>query len=144
MAKRARGSTTRPGQRAPLQRAPGSRPAGAPAARPTGQIAPASPTLPAARPATLTEEEAARAAELEAKILADERAAEESARRGRATTRRGSTDPVARPGALGVRAAEEYGYVVRDVRRIAVIGGALIAVLLAIWAFVQATGTGAL
>lgn len=103
-----------------------------------------SPVLPVARPATLTEEEASRAAELEAKILADERAAEEAARRSRTTARRVSADPVARPGALGVRAAQEYGYVVRDVRRIAVIGGVLIAVLLAIWVAIQTTGAGAL
>ena len=41
---------------------------------------------------------------------------------------------------LAASAAAEYGYVARDVRRIALIGGSLIALLFAGWAVVQATG----
>jgi hypothetical protein len=46
-----------------------------------------------------------------------------------------------RAGSIAVRASEEYGYVSRDVRRIALIGGSLVAVLVGFWAIVQATGT---
>ena len=79
MAKRARG-TTRPGQRAPLQRSTA-------AARPPLAVPPlASPVAP--RPATLTDEEAARAAEIEARLVAAERSAEEAARRQTSGRRR--------------------------------------------------------
>jgi hypothetical protein len=85
-----------------------------------------------ARPAgSVTAEEEARAAQLEAAIVAEEKAVE-AARRAR--------DRIARPnelsGRLGnasvplaVRAAEEYAYVRRDVRRIAIVGGSLLAIL---------------
>ena len=110
MAKRVRGSSTRPGQRAPLQR------------RPTSAAAPvsASATAPAPRPATLTDDEERRAAELEAQIVADERSAED----------------------LAVRAAEEYAYVGRDVKRITLIGGSLILIMLALWVVAHAMGAG--
>src|SRR4051794_33833283 len=73
MAKRARGSTTtRPGQRRPLQRT---------TARPAATVVPAAPIAP--RPSTLTDAEEARAAELEAAIVAEERRAEETKRRAR-------------------------------------------------------------
>jgi hypothetical protein len=131
MAKRARGSSTRPGQRARTQR-PGPRPS---------PIAPA----PTPRPATLTPQEEARAAELEAEIVAEERAAEASLRRTRDRSRR-ETVPAAptRPGSLAVRASEEYDYVVRDVRRIALIGGSLVIILIALWAVMHLTGATAL
>src|SRR6476660_9973739 len=82
MAKRVRGSSTRPGQRAPLQR------------RPTSAAAPvsASTVAPAPRPASLTDEEARRAAELEAQIGAEERSAEDTRKRGTDRTRRPDTD----------------------------------------------------
>lgn len=128
MAKRARGTSTRPGQRAPLQRK-----------------APITPRLgsPVAPPAIgLTPGEEARAAELESEILLHERAADRAAvaTREREATRTVS-EPRGRSGSIAVRAAEEYGYVSRDVRRIVTIGGSLILVLLAIWIFTQATGT---
>ena len=131
MAKRARGSSTRPGQRARTQRT-GPRPSA---------IAPAA----APRPATLTPQEEARAAELEAQIVAEERAAEASLRRTRDRSRR-ETEAVApiRPGSLAVRSGEEYGYVVRDVRRIALIGGSLVVILIALWAIMHLTGATAL
>lgn len=132
MAKRARGSTIRPGQRAPLQRS-GSRPSAT------------APAVPAPRPATLTAEEEARAAELEAQILADEQAAAQAAaRRTRERSRRESGEPVARASAapLVVRASEEYAYVGRDVRRIAIIGAVQMLLLAILWAAIQATGFG--
>jgi hypothetical protein len=44
---------------------------------------------------------------------------------GRARTRDGSV--------LAARAAEEYAYVVRDVRRIVQVGGGLVVVMLVLW-----------
>jgi hypothetical protein len=113
MAKRSR-TGGRPGQRRPMQRTVPRSPA--PSARPPGSVTP---------------EEEARAAELEAAILAEERAAEQFRRgpdRGRRTTEGAIYSSVP----LAIRAAEEYGYVRRDVRRIAVLGGGLIAVLILI------------
>jgi hypothetical protein len=132
MAKRVRGSSSRPGQRTRLQRT-GPRPA--PAAAATPAVAP--------RPTGLTPEEEARAAELEAGIVAEERAAEEALRRSRDRGRRADEVPVAaRAGSIEARAAAEYGYVVRDVRRVAIIGGSLIAVMVGLWAIVEVTGIG--
>ncbi len=112
MAKRSR-TGGRPGQRRPMQRT-AARPAGARPARPAGSV---------------THEEEARAAELEAAILAEEKVAEDARRareRGKRTVEGGaiySSVP------LATRAAEEYGYVRRDVRRIAVVGGSLLGIL---------------
>ncbi|HLO36785.1 MAG TPA: hypothetical protein VK194_11910, partial [Candidatus Deferrimicrobium sp.] len=82
-----------------------------------------------------TREEEARAAELEAAIVAEEKAAEES-RQARDRVRRPSPDAIDSVGGvrytsvpLAVRAADEYGYVKRDIRRIAIVGGFLIAIL---------------
>jgi hypothetical protein len=131
MAKRARGSTTRPGQRAPLQRGPS-------APRPSATVAPAAP-----RPATLTDEEEARAAALEAQIVAEEKAAEEASRRNRDRSRRSSeVEPVARGGSIAARATQEYAYVARDVRRILLIGGSLVGLLVGLWVVVEVTGAG--
>jgi hypothetical protein len=130
MAKRVRGTTSRPGQRAPLQRGTAARP-------------PLASPVPAARPATLTDEEEARAAELEARILAAERSEEEAARRrdrGRRTAIEGQTP--GRAGSIALRAADEYAYVSRDLRRILLIGGSLLAILIGIWIVVQLTGGG--
>ena len=131
MAKRARGSSTRPGQRPPLQRSTPGRPS--PATGPSGSTT-------VVRPATLTSDEEARAAALEAQIVAEEKAAERAARQTREARRTGSAQTVAR-GSIALRAAEEYAYVSRDLRRIAVIGGTLLAVLIGIWAILEATGT---
>lgn len=130
MAKRARGSSTRPGQRAPLQR--------------SGSTRPTETTSSATvKPPTLTAEEEARAAALEAQIVAEEKAAETQTRRERERAKRATaSEPVTRGGTIAMRASEEYGYVMRDVRRIVTIGGGLIAVLIGIWAVVQATGIG--
>lgn len=132
MAKRTRGSSIRPGQRARLQRSATTRPT---ASEPT--------TVASPRPVTLTAEEEARAAALEAEILAEEKAATDAARRTRERSRRGPTEGVStRTGSIAVRAADEYAYVVRDVRRIAVIGGSMVALLLGLWVVVETTGIG--
>jgi hypothetical protein len=131
MAKRVRGSTSRPGQRPPLQRQ-GPRPA---------TTRPVAITEPAVRPDALTDEEEARAAQLEAAIVAEEKQAEAAARRSRVVR---TAEPTAvRPGSLEVSAAEEYAYVARDVRRIALVGGSLILILLALWAIAHVAGFGA-
>lgn len=110
---------------------PAARPA--PATRPGG-----STSAPATRPATLTPEEEARAAELEAAILVEERQAEVG-RRARAE-RTTSAAPLRATSPLAVAAANEYAYVARDVRRVALVGGSLVGFLLLLWAAVQVTG----
>lgn len=128
MAKRSRGSV-RPGQRRPTARRTSTRPA--------------AEAAPAPRPATgLTEAEAQRAAELEAQMLAEERAANEAARRGRERARQRVEVGPRSTGSLAHTAAEEYAYVARDVKRIARIAIGLVAVLVALWVFVTATGFG--
>ncbi|MFL5674608.1 MAG: hypothetical protein ACJ779_06360 [Chloroflexota bacterium] len=127
MAKRSRGTASRPGQRPPLQRqAP--RPAAPPA------------TTVVARPAGLTDEEEARAAALEAAIVAEERQADAASKRAR-TPR---PEPVSRVSTLEISAADEYAYVARDVRRIAIVGGSLVGFLLILWAIAHFTGMGPL
>jgi hypothetical protein len=134
MAKRARGTTTRPGQRRPIQR-PAARP-GSSSVR-AASTAPSTPEVAAAPPDTLTAEEEARAAQLEAAIVAQERQAEASQRR----PQRGAAEAVARSSSpLAVAAANEYAYVARDVRRLAIVGGSLVGLLLALWVVVQVTG----
>ena len=134
MAKRSRGSTSRPGQRPPLQRQ-----AARPANRPTSAATPAAASVAASRPNTLTDAEEARAAELEAAILAEEKAAE-AARKRSTTSRSADAAPVRAGSSLEVAAAQEYAYVARDVRRIAIVGGGLILVLFGIWLVVHLTG----
>jgi hypothetical protein len=134
MAKRARGTTTRPGQRRPMQR-PAARPA-SPGARPSSTVGAGSAVTQ--RPTSLTPEEEARAAELEAAIVAEERQAEE-ARRSRAQ-RTNPDAPVRSSSPLAVAAASEYAYVARDVRRVAIVGGTLVGLLLALWIVTQVTG----
>jgi hypothetical protein len=121
MAKRRRGGA-RPGQRAPLQRS---------------QSAPKPPAKPASAPAragSLSSDELDRAAELEAQIVAEERAAAGSAARGRDRRRDGSPASRSRSvGSLTVVAEEEYRYVVRDLRKIAVVFAGIFGLLLASW-----------
>jgi hypothetical protein len=124
MAKRARGTTTRPGQRRPMQR---------PAARPTAPVPRIAP-----RATTLTADEEARAAELEAAIVAEEQAIAETARRAR--PQRPTADAPSRSfSSLAVAAGNEYAYVARDIRRIVTVGGPLIGILAALWVVVQVT-----
>jgi hypothetical protein len=135
MAKRARGSH-RPGQRAPLQRTtrPGTPPV--PSTATTSASAAVAP-----RPAELTPQEEARAAELEAQIVAEEKAADDSRRRSNDRGRGRTGEPVPRS-TLAVSAAEEYAYVGRDVRRISLIGGSLIILMVVLAAISHATGAG--
>jgi hypothetical protein len=129
MAKRVRGSSTRPGQRSRLQR--GS----TPRARVSSE--------PPPPPTSLTPAEEARAAELEAQIVAAERASEVKVDRSRERSRRPiETEGRIRTGSIALRASQEYAYVSRDIRRIVVIGGSLIAFLIGLWAVIQATGVG--
>ena len=97
---------------------------------------------PPVRPATLTAEEEARAAQLEAQIVAEEKTAETAARRDRDRARRGAPEPVVRSGTIASRAQAEYGYVMRDVRKIVTIGGGLIVLLIGLWVVLTATGAG--
>ena len=131
MAKRVRGTTSRPGQRPPLQRGASTRPATQPVAV----------TAPAVRPDTLTDEEEARAAELEAAIVAEEKQAEAATKR---TQTARTVEPAARASSLEVSAAEEYAYVARDVRRITIVGGSLILILLGLWVIAHVAGLGPL
>jgi len=128
MAKRSRGHTSRPGQRPPLQRQ---------APRPT---TPAAAAAVVARPTGLTDEEEARAAQLEAAIVAEERQAETATKNARAPR----PEPFARTSSLEVSAAEEYAYVARDVRRIALVGGSLVIFLLILWLVSHFLGMGPL
>lgn len=124
MAKRSRGS--RPGQRRPTQR--------------SGQRPVAATTPPAPRPAgSLTPEEEARAAELEAQIVAQERAADQSRSRDRSRSNGADASRVrTREGSLlATRAAEEYQYVVRDVRRIVQVGGGLMVLMFVLWLLIE-------
>ncbi|HEY7969947.1 MAG TPA: hypothetical protein VID95_08120 [Candidatus Limnocylindrales bacterium] len=121
MAKRSR-LAGRPGQRRPLQRT---------ALRPAGSAPVAPPP-----PAFITPEEEARAAELEAQIVAEEQAASDARQRTRA--RRDDGEAVAYSGTIAARASDEYRYVSRDLRRIAVVGGFLIAVMVVLEILVNA------
>jgi hypothetical protein len=115
---------------------PAARPA-SPAPRPSATTSTGTDVAPI-RPASLTPEEEARAAELEAAIVAEERQAEQS-RRGR--SQRAVAEPVVRSGSsLAVAAANEYAYVARDVRRVTIVGGSLFGLLIALWVVVQVTG----
>ncbi len=130
MAKRVRGGSTRPGQRRRLQRSTAPR---------TDAVTPTS-----APSTSLTASEEARAAELEAQILAAEKAGAAGAavstqNRGR---RAAETDARPRSGSIAVRASEEYAYVSRDIRRIVIIGGSLVVFLLILWFVTQSTGIG--
>ncbi len=125
MAKRARG-TTRPGQRRPIQRV----------ARPTPGVAQIVPP-----PEGLSQAEVARAAVLEAELVASERVEHAPA------SRRTETAPPfrRRPGGvsrLALEAAEEYRYVARDVRRIALIGGSMFGILAVLYVLLALAGVG--
>jgi hypothetical protein len=133
MAKRTRG-TSRPGQRRPIQR---------PTTRPETSRTVGTGTS-AARPSALTPDEEARAAALEARIVDEERAAETQQRRNRDRGRRAADVEVGTrtTGSFAVRAADEYQYVVRDVRRIVIVAAALLVVLIALWVVLGASGAG--
>jgi len=113
MVKRARGSV-RPGQRRPIDR------------RPAAPVTGGGTTAP--RPTGLSDAELARAAELEAQLLAEERAAE-------AARKRTSDRPAAREiaGTRTIAFEDEYAYVARDLRDIVRIAVLLLAILFALY-----------
>jgi hypothetical protein len=78
----------------------------------------------------LTEAEAARAAELEAQLVAEERAAENARAR---TQPRAKAMGRSAPSSLELRAEVEYAYVARDVKDIVRIASLLFAVLFGLW-----------
>jgi hypothetical protein len=113
MTKRARG-TSRPGQRRPTQRV-GTRPA-----RPSASVEPTvAPASYAETPATAADGTGATA------TPAVEARTTESLRPRRAS------------GAFTASAAQEYAYVVKDVRRIAVVAGSLFAVMLVLFVLID-------
>lgn len=133
MAKRSRGSA-RPGQLAPSRRTPAQPRAARPAA--------ATPPATVRPTGSLTDAEEARAAELEAQILAEERAAEAARRRGRPKNRGGELVAAGGRGEslIAVTASREYEYVRKDLRRIALQTGALAAVLIVLWVLIEVLG----
>jgi hypothetical protein len=132
MAKRQRGGA-RPGQRTPLQR--GGRPAPAPTTRP------AAPPKPAGG---LSDDELARAAELEAAIVAEEqRATTATAPRGRDRRRTSAITPSARSrsaASLEAIAEDEYRYVVTDLRKIVAVFALVFGLLVLSWVLIVVTG----
>jgi hypothetical protein len=84
-----------------------------------------------ARSAGLTEAELERAAELEAEATARERAAIAESIRRRSRSHHPEANLLAGDvnAPLSVRAAHEYAYVARDVRRIVLTGGLMVAIL---------------
>ena len=134
MAKRTRGGS-RPGQRRPLRRS----------SHPARPSTPEPAAAPVPRPTSLTAEEEARAGELEAQIVAEERQAEQAQKRARDRQRGGEREAVVRSSVpLSVREAEEYAYVARDVRRIATIAFGLLAIMVGLWIALQVSGVGAI
>jgi hypothetical protein len=87
----------------------------------------------------LTADEMARAAELEAEIVAQERAAATDLRRAKVRATREATayDPNV---PLRVRASHEYAYVARDVRRIGLTGGLMIVILIVLHFVINVAG----
>ena len=122
MAKRSR-SAGRPAGRRPAAKTSGSI-----AGRPVAAPMPAPVITPAS--SALTDAELERAAALEAEIAARERAAIAANARRRAIGRHADPEAIGDVNApLSVRAAHEYAYVARDVRRILVTGGLMVAIL---------------
>jgi hypothetical protein len=135
MAKRQRGST-RPGQRPPAKSMTG---------RPTAATSPA--PVPQRPTGTLTDEELARAADIEARIVDEERRANASLARSRDRRRSGAVEVPARGrsravSTLAVVAADEYTYVQRDLRRIAIVFIGIFAILFAAFFVSQIAGIG--
>jgi len=96
--------------------------------------------LPRATSSHLTADELRRAEELQDQLAAQERAAlaEQIRRQNRARTGQAYADDVNAP--LKVRAAHEYAYVARDVRRIIVTGGIMLAILAALAILINGLG----
>ena len=137
MAKR----TRYPGR--PVAKPGAKRPGTGPATRPGSS--PATRTSEGSRIGGLTEAEVERAAQIEKELVAREQAAiAENARRRARTSGRvdvSLTGDAGQP--LSVRAAHEYAYVARDVKRIVVTGSVMMGILAAIWVIVNLGGVAA-
>lgn len=120
----------------------------APATRPTSAAdAPIPFDLPDDEPvratsSSLTEAEMRRAEELEAEATRKEKAAIAEQLRKRARAEAAAEGPyVADPNQpLSVRAAHEYAYVARDVKRIALTGGLMLAILAVLHVLINVLG----
>ena len=131
------GSPERHGQAYPRHRAARASDARDPA--PSARLSSSPGSVVARPPTSLTADEEARAAELEAKIVAEEQLAEDALRRTRDRAREAPV-VVARTREavpLAVRAADEYAYVRRDVFRIARIGGLLVGILAMLYVLIN-------
>ena len=100
---------------------------------PLDNLTSADDDMPVQSSASLTETELRRAEELEAELAARERAAiAESLRRRARGEERALGGPADHNAPLSVRAAHEYAYVARDVKRIAATAALMIGILAAL------------
>lgn len=118
-------------------------------ARPPVRPSPADAPIPADLPddepilasgSSLTEAEIARAAELEAESNARERAAIAESLRRRSRTEERDFTPGDLNAPLSVRAAHEYAYVARDVKRIALTASLMIGILAVLYVLTNVLG----
>jgi len=130
MAKRVRGSV-RPGQRRPAGRRSSSS-----SAKSASSTSGAASAERAPKPSGLSEAEVARAAEIEAQLLAEEKAAEDARSKSR---QRAATREMISSGPSGslARAEAEYAYVARDVRDIVRIAALELAILFGLWILID-------
>jgi hypothetical protein len=139
MAKRVRGSS-RPGRRRPRDRRAAPSAPSAPSAQPPTDTsradASAAPGAAPARTGGLTDAELERAAQLEAAMVAEERAAEASRKRSqeRLTAAREQSGP------RDMNMAQEYAYVSRDLRDIGRIAVVMLTILFALWILIDVVG----
>jgi hypothetical protein len=97
--------------------------------------------MPARSSGRLTDAELQQAEKLEAELVARERAAiAESLRRNPRGDERAPGGSLDHNAPLSVRAAHEYAYVARDVKRIAVTAGLMIAILAALYILTNVLG----
>ena len=97
--------------------------------------------MPVRSSGSLTEDELERAARLEAEVTAKERAAIAESLRRRARSQAGETHlPGDVNAPLSVRAAHEYAYVARDVRRIILTASLMVAILAVLAILVNVLG----
>lgn len=96
---------------------------------------------PGLRSGGLTEAELDRAAAIEAELVAREKAAIAENARRRARAQHMDVATVGDPSQpLSIRAAHEYAYVARDVKRIAATAALMLGILAAIWILVNLGG----
>lgn len=96
--------------------------------------------MPASSSSALTESELQRAAQLEAEANAKEKAAIAESLRRRNRVEREHVDPSDVNAPLKVRAAHEYAYVARDVKRIALTASLMIAILAVLYILTNVLG----